>query len=72
MFRTETFAKGVTNEFKFEIEETLRDPMNPEVMFARGVTSELRFETADTLREPANSEATLRVETFAKSPLNWL
>jgi hypothetical protein len=55
-FRVSTFAKGVTNELRFEIAETLRDPrvsdptLSVETL-AKGVTNELRFEIEETLRE---------------------
>jgi hypothetical protein len=52
-FRLVTLAKGVTNEFRFEIVETFRDPT-----LAEGVTRELRFETDETFRVPALTDET--------------
>jgi hypothetical protein len=66
-----TLIKGVTNEFKFEIADTLRDPANSVAAFrvtilARGVTNEFKFEIAETLRDPTKPEVVLEVMMFAR------
>ena len=63
------------NEFRFEIEETFRDPRVSDptfrvVMLAKGVTNEFRFEIEETFRDPMYPWAVFKVETFARGVTN--